>query len=74
MAKTFDAVYENGVFKPLEPVHLVDGVRVGLTLSPPSGPLTEEQIEAALRHTQKIFDGLTEQEIEELESMILERL
>jgi len=68
---TFDAVYENGVFRPLEPLPLVDGLRVGLTMGPPEGPLTPEQVEAEFRLLDKMNEGLTEEEIEEIHQLIL---
>jgi predicted DNA-binding antitoxin AbrB/MazE fold protein len=70
MGISFDAVYENGVFRPLEPVHLVDGVRLHLTLSPPVGRLTEEQVQAMLRQGQKVFEGFTDEEMAEIEAHI----
>ncbi len=35
MAITIEAVYENGVFKPLQPVHLRDQQQVRITLEEP---------------------------------------
>ncbi len=69
--QTFDAIYENGVFRPVEGVPLVDGMRVGLTLGPSEGPLTPEQIEAELRLLDKMNEGLTEEEIEDIHKHIL---
>jgi len=68
MATSFDAVYENGVFKPLEPVDLVNGLRVHITLSAPEGPLTKEQIQGMLRLGQRAYEGLTEENIQEIEA------
>jgi predicted DNA-binding antitoxin AbrB/MazE fold protein len=70
MAISFDAVYENGAFKPLEPVPLVEGVRVRLTISPPAGPLTEEQARASLRLGQRVLEGFSDQEMAEIEADI----
>ncbi len=62
MAESFDAVYENGVLRPLGPVHFVDGLSVHLTVSPPAGPLTKEQVQALLRLGQKVYEGLPDEE------------
>ncbi len=70
MAESFDAVYEGGVFRPLEPVDLVDGLRVRITLSPATGPHTPEQIDAALRLGHRVYEGLTDEEIAEIEADI----
>ncbi len=70
MGKSFDAVYENGVFTPLEPISLVDGLRVHLTISPPAGPLSKDQIQAMLRLGQSVLEGLTEEEVAEIEADI----
>ena len=32
MSKTIEAIYENGVFRPVEPVTLSEGARVKLTI------------------------------------------
>ncbi len=61
-SKIFDAIYENGVFRPVEPLPLVNGLRVGLSLSPPTGPLSDTNVEAVMRLGQKCFEGLTEEE------------
>jgi predicted DNA-binding antitoxin AbrB/MazE fold protein len=34
MVQTIDAIYENGVFRPQEPVNVANGERVSLTVSP----------------------------------------
>jgi predicted DNA-binding antitoxin AbrB/MazE fold protein len=71
MKQSFDAVYENGVFRPVEPLPLVNGLRVSLTIGPPAGPLTPEQIEADLKLGHMCFEGMTEAEQDELEAAIL---
>ena len=71
MAKTFDAIYENGVFRPLEPLPLVDGLRVGLTISPPVGPLTEKDAQAMFRLGGQVYEGFTDEELADLEADIL---
>ena len=67
-SKTFDAIYENGVFRPVEPLPLVNGLRVGLMLMPPAGPLNEENMQAMMQLGQKCCEGLTEEESAALEA------
>jgi predicted DNA-binding antitoxin AbrB/MazE fold protein len=68
MSDSFDAVYENGVFRPLESVDLVDGLRVRLTMSHPAGPLTDEQVQALIRLGQRVYEGLSDAQIAEIEA------
>ena len=64
-----DAVYENGVFRPVEPVGegIKEGERVRLRL------LTASAALRALEELTHIYDGLPEEEIEEIEKIILDR-
>jgi predicted DNA-binding antitoxin AbrB/MazE fold protein len=73
MARTIEAVYEDGVFKPLEPVKLENGQKVQVHLPCPTGPILDEEAQTLLRQTQQLYDGLTEKEIEQLETIVLER-
>ncbi len=73
MAQVLSAVYEKGVFRPLQPVDLEEGVQVELRVEAiqPSKktpwqafldnlePLTDEQYEALKRETQRrpLFEG-----------------
>lgn len=59
--KTVEAVYEDGVFRPLGPVDLEEGERVVI-------PLREMDPLEMLTH---IYDGLSEEEIEEIDREIL---
>ena len=46
MSKIIEAVYENGVFRPLEPVLLPDGEHVQVRV--PEGPPSQQERLAAL--------------------------
>ena len=57
MRKTIEVVYEEGVFKPLEPVELEEGERTKITIEKGKGILTLEdikEIEGAIRTLPKI--------------------
>lgn len=70
MARTIEAVYENGVFKPLESVQLEEGQRVQVYLpyEPGSGPTTPEEVADMIRLAHSVFEGLSDQDIAEIES------
>lgn len=42
MSQTIEAIYENGLFKPLAPVDLPEGARVRVEAAPEATPLEEE--------------------------------
>lgn len=71
MAQTIEAVYEQGVFKPLQPVKLTEGQKVALSLEPMA--MTREEAEAQLREWQKVYEGLSEEDIVEVEAIALDR-
>jgi len=60
MSKTIDAVYENGVFRPLEPVKLPEGKQVHVTV--PDEAAKIQQRVAALAAFDAAFEDLTEEQ------------
>jgi predicted DNA-binding antitoxin AbrB/MazE fold protein len=73
MARTIEAVYENGVFRPLQPVKLEDGQRVQVYLPYEPGSGRDWDPETKLRQTQELFAGLSENDASEIERLILDR-
>lgn len=68
IAQSMDAVYERGVFRPLRDPHLAEGQAVRLiVMRPPYAP--GEMLELAA----KVYDGLSESEIDEIERIALDR-
>ncbi len=70
MTQTIEAVYQNGMFKPLNPVsdEITEGKTVEITirdkhLSP------DEMLELAAQ----VYKGLSEEEIDEIEKIALDR-
>jgi predicted DNA-binding antitoxin AbrB/MazE fold protein len=63
-----EAVYENGVFRPLNPLSpsLIEGQRVRLSVE----TVSPEQI---LELASKVYEGLSAEEIEEIEEIALDR-
>ena len=69
MTHTLEAVFENGIFRLLEAptVPLVDGQRVRLTVE------TEEMPDDILTLAERVYDGLSEEEIDDVERISLDR-
>jgi predicted DNA-binding antitoxin AbrB/MazE fold protein len=70
MTQTIEAIYQNGIFKPLNPVsdELAEGEMVEITikekrLSP------DEMLELA----GQVYDGLSDEDIDEVERIALDR-
>ncbi len=68
MKHAIDAVYENGAFRPLQPdaVAIPDGQRVRITIN-------DEDEPEALRLASHVYDGLSSEEIKEIEQIALDR-
>jgi predicted DNA-binding antitoxin AbrB/MazE fold protein len=65
-----DAIFENGGFRPLQPLNLplAEGQRVRLVVETPT-----ETPGDLLELAAQVYDGLTESEIDEIEQIALER-
>jgi predicted DNA-binding antitoxin AbrB/MazE fold protein len=69
MENIFEAIYENGVLKPLEPIKLPEHQRVTITIQ----PLLIENPDQELESWHQVYDGLSDKEISEIESIALDR-
>ena len=70
MRHAIDAIYENGAFRPVQRdlLDIADGQRVRITVD------DEDECEPeALRLAVSVYDGLSENEIEEIERIALDR-
>lgn len=70
MSKTIDAVYAGGVFTPLQGIEIPEGECVTLSVEPVSRSLSPAQMLDLLG---RVYDGLSEQEIEAIEEIALDR-
>jgi predicted DNA-binding antitoxin AbrB/MazE fold protein len=70
MAETVEAVYEKGVFKPLQDAALSEGEKVTLLISPASHRRTPAEI---LKLAHSVYQGLSEAEIAEVEAIAFDR-
>jgi len=68
--QTIEAIYQNGIFKPLQPVseEIEDGKKVELTV-------TEKRLspDEMLDLASQVYRGLSEEDIEEIERIALDR-
>lgn len=63
------AVYENGVFKPIRAPEIPQGQQVRLEIE----PLTEPSAEDMLKLAAQVYQGLSEQDINEIDAMTRQR-
>jgi predicted DNA-binding antitoxin AbrB/MazE fold protein len=69
MKQAVDAVYENGVFKPLKSPSLSDGQLVRLEIETALETSCDDLLELAA----KVYEGLSDQQIAEVEKIVLDR-
>ena len=66
MDHVLEAVYENGVFKPLESLKLPEHQRVRITIQLPPVENPDEELES----WHQVYAGLSDSDISEIESMM----
>ena len=68
MKRAIGAIYENGAFRPLQPeaIGMPEGQRVRITIDDQAEP-------EALRLAVHVYDGLSSEDIEEIEEIALDR-
>lgn len=69
MKQTLNAIYENGVFRPLKRPEISEGQQVRLTVEISSEEETEDLLELAA----KVYQGLSDEQINEIEKIALNR-
>ena len=69
MKHVLGAVYENGVFKPVESPGLPEHQRVLLTIQSPAAAAPDADLQA----WQAVYSGLSDLDITEIESIALDR-
>jgi predicted DNA-binding antitoxin AbrB/MazE fold protein len=65
----FEAVYENGVLKPLWPIKLLEHQRVTIMIQFPIIENPDQELES----WHQVYSELSDQEIKEIESIALDR-
>ncbi len=70
MKTSVEAIFEDGVFKPVKPPALPDGQRVQITVE----TITRHAPDEVLRIAADVYHGLSASEIEEIEEMARRRV
>ena len=68
MAKTVEAVFENGVFKPISPLTLSEHKRVTLIIKD-----TKEEIPYILSLASTVYEELSPNDIKDIEKLAFDR-
>ncbi len=71
MSKTIEAVYEKGVFRPLEPISLPEGEQVQVTV-PEVNPEIQRRL-AALDAFEAALEDMTEEQWEKFDEAVQRR-
>lgn len=71
MGQVLEAVFEKGTFTPVEAVQLPEGQRVSLSVEPLA--MTRAEADAYLRDWRELLEGLSEEEVADLEAVVLDR-
>jgi predicted DNA-binding antitoxin AbrB/MazE fold protein len=66
---TVEAVFQNGVLRPTQPLQLAEGDHVRLIIE----RVTQASPDAILRLARQVYDGLSQNDINEIEEMARHR-
>lgn len=71
MSQSVEAIYENGVLRPLKPLNLQEHARVRIVIE------TEEEVQARVQAmmdlAHSVYEGFSDSEIAEIEAVALDR-
>ena len=70
MTQTIEAIYQNGIFKPLNPIseEIAEGEMVEITIK--DKRLSPDEM---LKLAGQVYEGLSDEDIEEIERIALDR-
>lgn len=70
MTQTIEAIYQNGIFKPLQPLseEIAEGKKVKMTLESDT-----DETNPIMKLAEDFYEGLSEQDIDEIETIALDR-
>jgi predicted DNA-binding antitoxin AbrB/MazE fold protein len=73
MSQTIDAIYQNGIFRPLTPLDddIAEGRRVRLHVEAELEP--QPEINPIMTLAENFYDGLSEDDIQQIEKIALDR-
>ncbi len=72
MTQTIEAIYQNGMFKPLNPIseEIAEGEKVKLVVETEQ---ENEEVNPIMKLAENFYDGLSEEDIKEIEKIALDR-
>jgi predicted DNA-binding antitoxin AbrB/MazE fold protein len=72
MTQTIEAIYQNGMFKPITPISedFEDGKKVKLVVEIES---EDEEVNPIMKLAENFYEGLSEEDVEEIERVALDR-
>ena len=72
MTQTIEAIYQNGIFKPLNPVseEIEEGEKVKLVVKTES---ETEEVNPIMKLAENFYEGLSEEDVAEIERIALDR-
>jgi predicted DNA-binding antitoxin AbrB/MazE fold protein len=72
MTQTIEAIYQNGIFKPLNPIsdEFAEGEKVKLVVETET---ESEEVSPIMKLVENFYEGLSEEDIEEIEKVTLDR-
>lgn len=70
MTQTIEAIYQNGMFKPLEPVsdEITEGRKVRMTVDS-----STDDVNPIMKLAENFYEGLSTEDIDEIERIALDR-
>jgi predicted DNA-binding antitoxin AbrB/MazE fold protein len=70
MMQTIEAIYQNGMFKPLKPIseEIEEGEKVKLLVE-----TGHEEVNPIMKLAENFYEGLSDEDIEEIEKVTLDR-
>jgi len=70
MTQTIEAIYQNGMFKPLKPLseEIEEGEKVKLVVE-----TENEEVNPIVKLAENFYEGLSEEDIDEIERIALDR-
>ncbi len=69
MEQILNAIYENGIFRPLKPLEIPEGQQVLLKVETLSEDFPDDLLELAVQ----VYKGLSEKQIDEIEQIAFNR-
>ena len=72
MTQTIEAIYQNGMFKPLAPIseEITEGEKVKLVVETET---ESEEVNPIIKLAENFYEGLSEEDVEEIERIALDR-